>query len=195
MSTTGTSSSITTKKYNFHDEYQVCLPAPLARVFTAIASGDKAQEHSAKLSPLCRTFSIILEDTISLPISSSDLQSNTCRHLTTSSGQEGVAVTLRRQHFELIEVVKVFGLINKTVHLKGTYTIDEVHHVALYESINIEAGIEVWKLFEFTAEGDGTATTLKETIQGKCPGWMRFLVQSETAKSHAAHMNRYALLF
>lgn len=94
---------------------------------------------------------------------------------------------LSRQAFRLQETIPLFfGLIKRTVDIVGTVTWDDDTKVSLYESVTEGQGIEVWKLREFAeVEVDGKVMTrVTETIEGKCPGWLRFIVQNEVVKSH-----------
>ena len=170
---------------NFRSDYSVVLNHPLAHTFPVLAHGDQI-EKVARLSDLCTDFELFESDKVSTPGTAPLAESR----LRTEPPLTDIATSgpgvLPRQYFRLQETVPLlFGLAHTKVEITGTQTWDDNTRVALYETVT-DQGIFVWKLRVFKEiEEDGERkTSVIETIKGTCPGWMKPIVQRETAKGH-----------
>jgi len=175
--------------FNFHSDYSVVLDHPMSSVFPVLAHGDKA-ERMVRLSELCTDFQLFDTDFV-IPPNSAPLTESRVRTEPPSSGGHP------RQYFRLQETVPLFfGLTKTKVEIVGTQTWDETTKVSLYETVT-DQGIMVWKsrLFKEIEDDGKKKTSIIETINGSCPGWMKLIVQSEVTKAHRAHMNKYQTLF
>lgn len=78
----------------------------------------------------------------------------------------------------------LFGLIHTDVSLSGTLTWDDATKATIYET-KTDSGIliTVWKSRKFE-EVEGGKTRVSETIQGKCPFWIKSVVQSQSTTGH-----------
>lgn len=167
---------------NFSSVYSVELNCPIAEVFQAL----NEHERVCRLSSLCSHYELLELDSISLPESTPLSQVSARRYPKAQPSHDTADAvipsrTLPRQAFKLTETVPIF-FIKKDVNLLGTVTMDEAAKVALYESQS-DGGIQVWKLREFE-DIAGTKTKLTETIQGRCPVFLRPVVQFQTTKGH-----------
>lgn len=179
---------------NFTSYYAVLLDRPLSETFPILAERD-GFERVTRLSSLCTEFELLKTDTVALSPSTSLSQSSvrTLQGYEASETQEEQVRVLPRQFFKLVETVPIFfGLFKSRVEITGTLTWDEEARVALYESVT-NHGIVVWKLRELEEleEGGKQRTRVKETIKGRCPGWMRFIVQREADKGHRCGFSTY----
>ncbi|KII85165.1 hypothetical protein PLICRDRAFT_116899 [Plicaturopsis crispa FD-325 SS-3] len=177
-------------KPNITSAHEVVIDRPMSTVFPMLAHGD-TMEKSVRLSDLCTDFQLLKRDNVRLPGSDTLSKSHT-RTLPASEDGSG----LPRQYFRLEETVPlIFGLTRK-VEITGTLTWDDDAKVSLYET-SADQGILIWKLREFEEfeEGGMTKTKVRETIEGRCPTWLRLIVQKETSRSHRAHMDAYRTLF
>ncbi|KAL0579299.1 hypothetical protein V5O48_002697 [Marasmius crinis-equi] len=179
-------------KPNFFHEYSVLLDCPISQVFPILGTTE-GHERTCRLSGLCSQFDLLEKDLVPVPASTSLAQVHV-RTLPAAAGDEDGTRKLPRQSFTMTESVPVlFGMHITQVHLSGTLTWDEKAKVTLYET-HSDSGIEVWKLREFV-EVEGTKTRVSERIEGVCSWLLKSIVQKETAKAHAAHMESYHKLF
>lgn len=172
---------------NFSSDYSVILDHPIAEVFSMIGTSG-GHERTTRLSGLCSGFELQHRDAISIPRTTSLVETNV-RNLASStrsengSDPESPTKQIDRQFFALQETVPVvFGLLHTKVNISGTLSWDEGAKVALYES-KTGSGILVWKSRVFE-ELDGNKTRVSERIKGKCPSLLRSIVQSQTLKGH-----------
>lgn len=178
-------------QHNFTSEHEILLPFALDKVWEILGRGDMLKEQ-ATLSDLCRHFSLLHSDTVSLQPGDALLQDAACRDMPSSSSSASgdSQRILPRQFFHLQEAVPIlpFGLYDHLVNIAGSLTSDEERHTALYES-SASGNVVIWKLRtleKVTAqEGGSVATTkVKEVIQGKCSGLLRRTVEKETRRAH-----------
>ncbi|TCD65846.1 hypothetical protein EIP91_002152 [Steccherinum ochraceum] len=181
-------------KPNFYHEYSVVLSHPIDEVFTILGT-DAGHERTCRLSGLCTKLELFEKDTVELPVSLplADVHVRTAPGATSSHPSPQPTRTLPRQSFRLTESVPVAFGWHTDVCPTGTFTWDEEGKVALYETLT-DGGVHVWKLREFEEAGEGK-TRVKERIEGACPWILKSIVQRETKKSHAAHMELYHTLF
>lgn len=169
-------------EFNFHSDYSVVLDHPLSTVFPVLAHGDQL-ERVARLSDLCTDFELFENDMVALPESKPLIESRMRTQPAADGEGEG---RLPRQYFKLAETVPLlFGLEKTKVEIVGAQTWDPNAHVSLYETVT-DQGIIVWKLRQFKEfeEGGKKNTSVSENIRGISPGWMKLIVQRETAKGH-----------
>jgi hypothetical protein len=169
--------------FNFTSENAVTLNHPLSVVFSKLAE-PAGLSSTIGLSTLARDFTLLEQDSIALP-SSTSLSHLRARTLppATAPAESGHRL-LPRQAFKFREEVPIAGgLFKQSVHLAGTQAWDRDARVALYEALSEGQGITVWKLREFEELPDGN-TRVKERIEGICPAWMRLLVQPLARKAH-----------
>jgi len=177
---------MTTETPDFTSKYSVLIDHPIAQVFPILAHGDSL-ESVVRLSALCSGFQLLHPDTVQLdaftPLSKSHLRTKPAYQHIPDTLSEGLV--LPRQSFSLEETVPIlFGLTQKKVEIQGTLTWDDDAKVALYETL--AGDVETWKLKEFVeVEEDGKVKTrVTETIEGRCPWWMKSFVQKVVTKSH-----------
>ncbi|RDB25849.1 hypothetical protein Hypma_006716 [Hypsizygus marmoreus] len=179
---------------NFFSDYSVVLDHPIDRVFSIIGTS-AGHERVTRLSGMCSGFELLEKDAVAIPESTSLGDTHVRTRTSIVESIEPPFRTLPRQFFKLKETVKVFfGLMNMQIVLSGTLTWDEAAKLALYES-KTESGTEVmvWKLRRFEMEGN--KTRVSERIQGRCPSWVRSIVQTQASTGHVAHMSLYHTLF
>ncbi|KAJ7275073.1 hypothetical protein C8J57DRAFT_1313560 [Mycena rebaudengoi] len=196
---------------NFSATYSVVLAQPIDAVFAMLATRSAGHERVCRLSSLCTAFELLEKDVVALSGAESSLSEVHLRTAPASAstpvdtdanaGEAGTGPVdgtagklLPRQHFRMTETVITLGVIKTAVHLEGTLTWDAAGKEALYETYTKAQGISVWKLRVFE-EVEENKTRVSETIQGRCPALLKFIVQSETSKSHKAHMEMYHTLF
>ncbi|GLB40302.1 putative COQ9 [Lyophyllum shimeji] len=181
---------------NFFATYSVVLDHPIADVFLVIGTF-AGHERVTRLSAMCSGFELLNADTVTVPEATS-LADISVRIASPSEKDDTgpLARQLPRQFFIIHETVPVvFGLVKTHVSLAGTLTWDADAKLALYES-KTRSGIDVmvWKLRRF--EGlEWNRTRVTETIHGRCPAWLRGIVESQTRAGHVAHMDLYHTLF
>ena len=175
-----------TADYNFHHDHSVVLDHPISEVFTILAHGDNI-ERVVRLSDLCTDFELLDSDMVVTPDSAPLAESRVrTEPASTLSSEEGKIEGHPRQYFRFQETIPlVFGLTQKKVEIVGAQTWDTIAKVALYETVT-DQGIVVWKLRALKEiEDDGSKkTTVIETIRGRCPTWMKPIVQMATVKGH-----------
>lgn len=147
-------------------------------------------ERVVRLSDVCVAFELRDKDAVVLPTSDDTPQPlEACRVRTLPSappGADGPSLALPRRAFMLREAVPVlFGLYTKTVEINGKQTWDADAKVALYESAT-DMGIQIWKRrrFEELTENGVVKTRVSETIRGRAPPWLKYIVQKETSSLH-----------
>jgi len=199
---------------NFSFSYSVILDVPVADVFSIIGTS-VGHERVTRLSGICFAFVLLKADAVTVP-SSVSLADTHVRLASSSEGPPPNASVrhLPRQFFALTETATVlFGLIKTSVHLAGTLTWDEEAKLALYETETTSGiSINVWKLRRFE-QVEGNRTRVSETIQGRCPFWLKKTVQEQGSSQHmyvfkgflcsitqlttfySAHMESYHTLF
>ncbi|KAF9267978.1 hypothetical protein L218DRAFT_955145 [Marasmius fiardii PR-910] len=178
-------------KPNFFHTYSVLLDHPIIEVFPVLGTAE-GHERVCRLSSLCSQFELLQKDFVSIPEAASLSQVHV-RTAPSAGEQDAQARKASRQFFTMTESVPLlFGLFHTQVHLSGTLTWDENARTTLYETQS-DTSLQVWKLREFTEEGDKTRVT--ERIEGMCSFLLRSIVQKEAAKGHAAHMESYHTLF
>ncbi|KAF9456755.1 hypothetical protein BDZ94DRAFT_318522 [Collybia nuda] len=183
---------------NFFSDYSIILDHPITEVFSTIGTS-KGHERTTRLSGLCSEFELQHHDTVSIPQNTLLVETNTrsldsSLRLTSEYDAESLTRQIDRQFFTLQETVPVaFGLLHVKVKISGTLSWDEKSKVALYES-KTDSGILIWKSRVFE-KIDDKRTRVSEKIRGKCPSWLRIIVQSQTLKGHIAHMDLYPTLF
>jgi hypothetical protein len=164
---------------NFSTTHEVILDYPLSQVYEIIGTS-VGHERVTTLSSLASNFNMGEKDFVRTEktLDKSHLRCHT-NEISCSEG-EG----LPRIPFSLQETVPmVFGLVTSVVHLAGTLTWDEENKLALYET-HSDKGIDVWKLRRFEDIEDGKKTKVTETIQGRCPALLSWIVQHEARKAH-----------
>ncbi|KAF8896441.1 hypothetical protein BD779DRAFT_1495965 [Infundibulicybe gibba] len=179
---------------NFSCKYSVLLDQPISSVFPIIATTEGC-ESVTRLSKLCTAFELGKRDDVAVPRSASlrDSHFRTVPAHETTEGQKDIHV-LPRQSFKMTETIPIlFGIIRQNVILSGTLTWDEPAGLALYETIT-DGGIQVHKLREIEAV-EGGKTRVTEVIHGKCPSWLRLIVERAASHGHKAHMDLYHTLF
>ncbi|KAJ6585206.1 hypothetical protein B0H19DRAFT_886580, partial [Mycena capillaripes] len=191
---------------NFTSEHSVVLPHALGVVFDKLGNGETV-EASVRLSDLCSTFRLTTHDRVALSEEQS-LREVRARGLSAApasvEGEGGDAGkrTLPRQFFVLQEVVPMLGgLYRHTVTIAGCLTSDRARNMALYET-SAAGGILIWKLRTFeelpaedSEGGGGVKTKVSERVEGRAPMLLRGIVEKETRRAHAAHMEQYHTLF
>ncbi|TFK74085.1 hypothetical protein BDN72DRAFT_955954 [Pluteus cervinus] len=191
---------------NFSSTYSITLNHPITTVFPILGTKE-GHERVSRLATLCTSVQLDEEDEVAIPMDKSlkDVYVRTWPAAATpnvgNDSDSNIRRVLPRQHFTMEETVPIlFGFYKSVVPIKGTLTWDPTNYLALYESI-AGPSIRVWKLRTFeevvdSDHGDGSSKTrLTEEIRGKCPGWMKLIVQNETTKAHVAQMNIYHTLF
>ena len=169
---------------NFSFSHSIILDAPIADVFSVIGTS-VGLERATRLSGICSVFALSKADTVTVP-SSVSLKDTHVRLASSSEAQPPTSERhLPRQFFTLTETAAVlFGLIKTNVYLAGTFTWDEEAKLALYESSTTSGiSVKVWKLRRFE-QVEGNRTRVSETIQGRCPFWIKSVVQKEGSSQH-----------
>ncbi|KAG5730955.1 hypothetical protein E4T56_gene7138 [Termitomyces sp. T112] len=179
---------------NFFSDYSIILDHSVADVFTVVGTS-AGHKRVTRLSTMCSGFELLHNDTIAISQASS-LKDVSVRTASSAENEETPMRVLPRQFFVLQETAPVlFGLLKVQVTLAGTLTWDEEFKITLYES-KPKSGLEilVWKrrVFERLEE---KRTKVTETVRGKCPVWLRGIVQRQTRSGHIAHMDAYHTLF
>jgi hypothetical protein len=166
---------------NFFSSYSVVLDFPIAQVFSIIGTS-KGHERVTRLTELCTACALEQADAVPIPKSLS-LSDITVRTLLNNQDLEPPVRKLPRQFWTLTETVPlIFGLAHTDVHIAGTLTWDDEAKLSLYESM-AEFGVSVWKLRVFEAV-DARTTRVTENIRGKCPFWLKGIVQRQTTTAH-----------
>ncbi|PSR94661.1 hypothetical protein PHLCEN_2v4393 [Hermanssonia centrifuga] len=173
-------------RYNIFTNYSVVIDHPLDEVFKVLGDAD-GMERVVRLSGLCSGFTLQTDksDMICTP-GDAPLSESSVR--TIPAGQQFApgGRLLSRRFFHLQEAIPIiFGLFNRKVNIYGTQTWDPEEKVALYES-TAEMGVVIWKLrrFQEIEDGEKKKTKVSETIKGRAPALLQYIVQKQAVVSH-----------
>ncbi|KAF9010050.1 hypothetical protein BDQ17DRAFT_1388070 [Cyathus striatus] len=179
---------------NFFAENSVTIDQPISKVLEVL--GDSTGfERVTRLSGLCTGFELLERDEVALsaPLSEVTLRFEAAHNL--GDELQPGARLVPRQHFQLEETIPLaFGWFNSKVKLCGTFSWDPENRNVLYESTGGQ-GIRIWRFRTFEEVEEGKKVKVRERIEGVCPAWLKWIVQSTTTVKHKAHVDAYPKLF